>query len=537
MTAFPLKFTGPDDAVSEVVVTSGEILFVLGANGTGKSTLMQVFAGQHRGHIRRLTAHRQVWFNSDTIDITPLGRQQTEKQISSADTQAQSRWRDDQAAQRGQATIFDLVDAENVEARQIANAARSGDMDRVAQLVTSPAPIARMNDILRVSNLHFRVEVKESKLIAVREGYEPFSIAELSDGERNALLTAANVLTAPHDTLFLIDEPERHLHRGIVSPLITTLLAHRPDCAFVVSTHDVALPLDQPQCSALLVRMFSHTPQQWTIDLVENVEELDEGTAEAVLGSRRLLLFIEGVASSLDLQLYQILFPLLSIRTMGSCTEVERAVRGLQAADSCHWLTPIGLVDRDNRDDEECRDMLAHGIVALDQYSVESLYYHPHTIEQLSSRVSNVFGSDTNKTLPTAEGQFIEAVSQHADRLAARLVERRIRMELLIRIPDWRAIESGDLDVQFDGGELYREEQATIQRLIAERNVEKLVCRYPIRETPAPTMVAKTLGFQSRHAYEQAVRKMLADSQEARASMLTLVQPLADLVVNSGIPT
>ena len=43
-----------------------------------------------------------------------------------------------------------------------------------------------------------------------------YGAAELSDGERNALLISAEILTAKDGTLLIIDEPERHLHRSII---------------------------------------------------------------------------------------------------------------------------------------------------------------------------------------------------------------------------------------------------------------------------------------------------------------------------------
>ncbi|WP_442947933.1 AAA family ATPase [Nostoc sp.] len=56
--------------------------------------------------------------------------------------------------------------------------------------------------------------MESAQVVASKCGGTPYSIAELSDGERNALLIAANVLTVKNGTLVLIDEPERHLHRS-----------------------------------------------------------------------------------------------------------------------------------------------------------------------------------------------------------------------------------------------------------------------------------------------------------------------------------
>ena len=106
-----------------------------------------------------------------------------------------------------------------------------------------------------MSNLPIAISVQEDqRVVATKNGGLPYSIAELSDGERNALLIASNVLTVKDGTLILIDEPERHLHRSIISPLLTHLFALRPDCAFIVSTHEVMLPIDNPTTRTLLVR-------------------------------------------------------------------------------------------------------------------------------------------------------------------------------------------------------------------------------------------------------------------------------------------
>ncbi len=232
----------------------------------------------------------------------------------------------------------------------------------------------------------------------------------------------------------MVDEPERHLHRSIVSPLLSTLLTQRGDCAFVVSTHDISLPIDQKKASCLLLRKYTHSPQQWLADYIDAIEELDELTASAILGAREKILFIEGNSSSLDIQIFQLLFADVSIKPLGSCVEVTRAVKGIRVADGHHWIKSFGIIDRDNRSDTECQKFIADGIVPLDQYSVESLYYHPNTYLGVLGRVSEINGLDIQNTINSITDGVIKSIREHKDRMVFRMVERRIKDEILKKI-------------------------------------------------------------------------------------------------------
>ena len=137
------------------------------------------------------------------------------------------------------------------------------------------------------------------------------------------------MLTVSAGTLLLIDEPERHLHRSIVSPLLSLLLKERPDCAFVVSTHEPLLPVDNPGSKVLLTRACVYDGDQVTsydIDLLENTTGIDDDLKKTILGERRKIVFVEGVEHSLDKPLYSLLFPKASIVAKASCREVENAV-------------------------------------------------------------------------------------------------------------------------------------------------------------------------------------------------------------------
>ena len=110
---FDLKVPEPSGTPLSIPIDVGQCVFVLGANGTGKSSLMHRFYTAHHGTARRISAHRQTWFTSNAVTLSPEQKRTAESNIQSTDTNAQSRWRDDYAAQRANIAIYDLIDAEN----------------------------------------------------------------------------------------------------------------------------------------------------------------------------------------------------------------------------------------------------------------------------------------------------------------------------------------------------------------------------------------------------------------------------------------
>ncbi|MBO6754685.1 MAG: ATP-binding protein [Roseibium sp.] len=503
----------------------------MGPNGSGKSSLMHHIYSQSPQSSRRISAHRQIWFESNSLDLTPKRKEELEQQYKGQDNNISSRWKDWNAAQRSQIAIFDLVDAESISNQKIADAMRAGNTDEAQKLACSQSPLELLNSIFRVSNLPIKISIGNgSSLVATIGDGTPFSIAELSDGERNALLIVATVLTAPMHQLMIIDEPERHLHRSIVSPLITSLMSHRPDCAFVVSTHDISLLLDQENTSALLIRTYQHDPKVWDADFVAKVGDIDGTLAHSILGARRKILFVEGVAGSLDNQLYQILFPDVSVTPLGSCVSVERAVRGIRGTEALHWISAYGLIDSDQRSEDNISALADSCVVALPFYSVEALYYHPKVFEMEAANISKVEELDVPSAIQTAREEALKAIEGNVEQLAAKVAERKVRDSLMSNAPSWKEIGPEVAPIKIDIVEIFEFEKSKITELLRSDDLNAILASYPLRKTPALSAMARALNRKKRTSYEGAVRKLLTDNKEAREILLDELRPLANLI-------
>ena len=526
---FKLTIPKPAEPQFSVPIKSGEMLFILGANGTGKSSLMHKLYQDHFDNARRISAHRKTSFDSDVIDLSPQHKKNMENSIKHDDISPESRWKDMHSQVRQQIAIYDLIEADNSRSRSIAAAVDNGDLERAKTLSKEESKIKFINKLLSASNISIEISIDDDRPVATRKcGSSPYSIAELSDGERNALLIAANVLTVKKGTLLLIDEPERHLHRSIISPLLTNLFSKRSDCAFVVSTHDVTLPLDNPSSDTLLIRnctydksssssdpanYYQSSFSSWDADLVGSETEIDDDIKKDILGARRKILFIEGnEEKSLDKLLYSIVFPNVSIIPKSSCREVEGTVSSLRDSEQLNWIRAFGIVDNDRRTDIE--KLKKKGIYALSVYSVESIYYHPKIQEFIAKKN---FGKNASIYLDNAKTKAIEAIKpKDIKHLTEKAAEKAIREEFFRHTPKKEDISAGKtINVPpIDATEFVKEESERLKKAMQAGNLQEIISRYPVRESQVLDRIAKEF-FSSRQKYEEAVRTLLNDEKEA----------------------
>ena len=497
----------------------GKILFILGANGTGKSSLISQIFKTHHQHAKRISAHRQTWFTSNTLDMTPRSRDDLENNIKSRDQQIYARYREDYAAERAGVAIYDLIDSDTMLAREITDLVRDGKVEEACEKAKTPSPIQVINELMRLSNMPVEISLEErQRIMASRSGSAPYSIAELSDGERGAFLIAAAVLTADPKTLVLIDEPERHLHRSIISPLLTLLFEKRKDCAFIVSTHEVMLPVDNSSASTLLIRSCEYADSQaksWRSDILAPNTMIDDELKQDILGARKRIIFVEGTAESLDAPLYSLLFPQVSIIPKESCRDVERSVKSLREAEDLHWIRAWGIVDSDRREIDDIERLKMHNVYALSHYSVEALYYHPEIIKKVASRQAKVTGDDPEELYDNAVMDAIESIKNSKAHLIEKAVERLVRKNIFESLPSKEDVQSKcEIEIKIDIAASRTAEKMEIDKLITENKFEKLLQRYPIRESGSLDRIARGIGLK-KSKYEEAVRKLLQEDETA----------------------
>ena len=516
---FDLSFPVENANTRTLQVTIGDVLFVLGPNGSGKSSLMLHFARKNPGITRKISAHRQTWMTTDALNMTPADKIQTEQSIRTRDQKPQSRYRDDYANQRASMTIYEIIDAENVRARGITASVDAGDMNSATESAKKKATITIINELLIQSNIPITISIrKNERLTASKNGGPEYSAAELSDGERNALMIAGNVLTAPDGTLLIIDEPERHLHRSIISPLLSQLFASRPDCGFVISTHDQNLPLAVPGSRIILLRSCNFTGPNvgsWEADELPPDVPIDDQIKWELLGARRKIVFVEGTDTSLDKAMYDRIFPMASVIPKGSCHDVERAVSGVYAGEQFHWLSAFGIVDGDGYERDQGRAKAARRLYALPFYAVESIYYHPRIIEWIARRKTGITGDATSDLTKRALSAGVNAIRGETARLSKKVSKKLVRRKVIGQIPNDDDLLGGQsLTLENNAKEILATRRRELDDAVRDGDWEALVTKCPVRESRALAGISAALGFRNKHEYEKAVRHLLVEKEE-----------------------
>jgi len=366
-----------------------------------------------------------------------------------------------------------------------------------------------LNSLLRGAALEVQVHVnRKSELIATNSDGQQYPAAEMSDGEKAALLLVADVLASDTGSIHLIDEPERHLHRAISAPLIASLTQLRPSDTFVTFTHDLELAQELGVTGETYVvtgcTWEGKDPRAWALERVPSSGSIAESLRRAVLGGRRKIVFHEGTETSIDQVLYKSLLVGCHLVPIGSCGAVLRSVGGLRDSEQLHWIDAAGIVDRDFR-----RDDTPSGVRRLTVHEAENVFYLPEVIQFMSVKQAASLGLDASDLIASADEAMKGALLNpgvKANILGKKRLQQ-VRDDLadqLLSITSLSGLGEVAIAATPDGEELASEYDALLKE-----GMGAFLGKFPIRESAARSQAARAIKYPNADIYEQAVIQQL----------------------------
>ena len=426
------KYYLPDvNSAPETHETEKNSIIIIGANGAGKSHLGAWMEKQdNEKRVHRIGGQRKLNFNptitlknySESINMIMYGH--------SIIRNKDYKWGTNHY------TTKLIDDFENVLAALIAltNKEESAFFKscKVAEQegkVHPNTPETVLDKFTRVWDAIFpqrRLLLDDAKFYAVfqkEEVEKRYSATEMSDGERSVLYLAAQVLSIPENKIFIIDEPELHLHGSIMNKLWQELEKERPDCLFIYITHDMNFAAMHGDVDKIWIK--SYDGHSWQYEKLPDTD-LPEELRLSILGGRKPVIFVEGEKQSFDTQLYSILYPQYHVIACGSCTQVIALTKSFNKETSLHDFAVYGIIDRDFRTDREIEQYKKDNIFTLDVAEVENLFL----IEDVIRYIAKYLHKNPDKIFSSIEKNVRERLSKQINSQICKSIAADIKYQL-----------------------------------------------------------------------------------------------------------
>lgn len=510
-------------AANEEISTSGNLLFV-GANGSGKTRLgtWLEISSPDRDRVFRISAQKSLSM-PDTTTPTAIDLAERNLIFGHAKDIANKnhyRW-------QGNPAIGVLNDYEKLMAFLFSDETEMNAKYKVAQrqsTVKIEPPLTKLDKVkyawervlphreLLVGGLRIQTQV-------TGDASKIYNSSQMSDGERVIFYLIGQCLAAPKDAIIVIDEPELHLHKSVQAPLWAEVERLRPDCLFVYLTHDIDFAVAQEGSQRIWLKSFDG--ESWDWDLLENKADLPDDLLIEVLGSRKPVLFVEGVNGSHDVSLYREIFTRFLVIPRGSCDQVVQAVRALRANSQLHHLQVYGLIDRDRRTPSEIAALQNDNIYTLEVAEVESLFCTQEVLALVSTRLARNATTDLTQAIT----QVFKQLKTELDTQVSLRVVAEVKFKLNCFDASARGISalSGALEqltLGIDIPALYAQFDGEFKTVIDVEDYRGLLRLY--NRKSLPNQVGNSLGLRAGELVELVVR---LSRTEARTDVVNAIKP------------
>lgn len=524
LMSFTFSVPHPSGTPTTIELKRGSTTFFVGANGSGKTRLAAQAERQLGEKAHRISAHRSLSLNPNVAKISE-NRARSGLRFGYTDVnpgqglgaREGNRWGNKAATTL--LSDFDYLvqalfaDQSNV-ALQTHKAAHAGTLVN-PELTRFQKLIAIWDRIL----LHRSLQVSGDDIQVAADGQSCYSAGEMSDGERAVFYMLGQVLVAEPASVLIFDEPELHVHRAILSRLWDEAEAARPDCAFLVITHDLDFAASRPG-QKFVIRGYQ-APADWEIEPVPESTGFSEEVATLILGSRKPILFVEGAGSSLDLAIYRGCYPDWTVLPRGACENVVHAVSTMRNNSSLTRITCSGIVDADDYSEEDKRRLASFGVSTLPVSEIENLFLLPEIAAAILEDEKFQATEISDKLNALKEDVLVEVSRPGSiDETVLRYCRRRIDRTLKkIDLKDAATSEElartyAERTSALDVAAVAVEARSRIAKSASEGDMPTLLANFDNKALLA--LAAKHLKSTSKSSFESWLTRAMRDPKESK---------------------
>lgn len=344
-----------------------------------------------------------------------------------------------------------------------------------------------------------------------------YNSSDMSDGERVIFYLIGQCLAAPKDGIIVIDEPELHLHKSVQAPLWAEIESLRSDCLFVYLTHDVDFAAANESATKIWLKSFNGASWDW-VQLLPSEDLPDELTLE-ILGSRKPVVFVEGVSGSFDSSLYTSILSKFLVIPRGSCSQVIQSVKALKANPQIHHLEVYGIIDRDRRVPAEIAKLEQDSIYVLKVAEVENLF----CTKEILAIVSNRLYRDPVIDFQSVSNTIFSRLQSELDTQVSLRVSSEIKFQLNMFNDGQKGAQAIDAALQslvsgIDVNKVYSDTNALYVNVLQTRNYDELLAIF--NRKSLSSQISTALGLANGSLPETVVRLAKGDCKESITNAL-----------------
>ncbi|OYX84861.1 MAG: AAA family ATPase [Flavobacteriales bacterium 32-34-25] len=372
-----------------ITLENAKSIVVIGANGSGKTRFGTQIELKYPNKTHRISAQKSLTMPEQ---VSPTSKEKSETDFFYGDAKHGKanktgyRW-------GGKPNTFLLNDYQKLmvllHTEEYEESIKFKEAYNPGQSIEKPiTKLDRIQNIWEYVLPHRKLVKKAGIIDAYPTGdiTKIYNASEMSDGERIVFYLIGEILSAPENSIIIIDEPEMHIHKSITKKLWDAIEQERPDSLIIYLTHDVDFASTRHDATKIWLKSFESN-QIWDYEILDENNPIPEQVLLEILGSRKPILFIEGDNSSIDYYLFQHVFTEFTIEPLGNCNKVFETTKAFNDQNTFHHLSAKGIIDRDRRTTSDIDKIRKHNIFVPEVAEAENLLLIEKVVKVVAKRM------------------------------------------------------------------------------------------------------------------------------------------------------